>query len=64
MCAPILDDLDEELEHLLGCDAEPFSVGGQAERGHGGVGPLLELLAAIGWDPEHLGDDGDRQWVR
>ena len=60
----ILDDLDEELEHLLGGDLEPFSIRGEAERCDGGVGPLLELLLAVGGDAEHLGDDRDRQWVR
>ena len=46
VCPPVLDDLDEELEHLLGGDLEPFSIRGEAERCDGGVGPVLELLAS------------------
>ena len=57
----VLDDLDEELEHLLGGDLEACRIGGEAERGDRCVGPVLELLLAVRRDAEHLSDDRDRQ---
>ncbi len=64
MLRPVFDDLDEEVEHLLGGDAEATRVGGEAERGDSGVGPALELLLAFRGDAEHLRDDCDREWIR
>ncbi len=63
MLRSVLDDLDEELEHLFGRDLEAGGIGGEAERGDRCVGPMLELLFAIGGDAEHLGDDSDGEWV-